>query len=131
MGRTIGTDQTGAVQRKHHGQILQRHIVNQLVRRAAKGGVDGHDGLDTFAGHAARKGHRMLLGDAHVVVAAGKALVELHHARAFAHGRCDAHQALILCGHVAQPLTEDLGKGLLGRRGRLDQPTLGSNLPGP
>ena len=131
MGRTIGTDQTGAVQCKHHGQILQRHIVDQLVIGALqKGGIDGHDGLDTFAGHAACKSHRMLLGDAHVVVAAGKALMELHHARAFAHGRCDAHQTLVLCGHVAQPLTEDLGEGLLGRRGRLDQAHAGVELAG-
>ena len=31
MRCAIGTDQTSAIQREHHWQVLQRHIMNQLV----------------------------------------------------------------------------------------------------
>ena len=115
MGRAIGPDQARAVQRKHHRQVLQRHIVDQLVVAALqKGRVDRHDGLEAFAGHAGSKGHRMLLGDADVVVTPGKALMKLDHARAFAHRRRDTDQARIVLGHVAQPAAKYLGEGLLG-----------------
>ena len=53
----------------------------------------------------------MLLGNAHIKVAFGKALVKFHHARAFTHGRGDAHQTRVFFGHVAQPLPKHLGKG--------------------
>ena len=64
----------------------------------------------------------MLLGNADVVIAAGETLVKLDHARAFAHGRRDAHQPRVLLGHVAQPAAKDLREGLLGRRGGFLQP---------
>ena len=123
VGCPIGTDQTCAIQRKHHRQILQRHVMNQLVISALqKGGIDCNHWLETFTGHAARKRHCMLLGNAYVVITTRKALVKLHHARAFAHGRRNAHQSLVLSGHIAQPVAEHLGKGLLGRRSGFDQP---------
>ena len=59
----------------------------------------------------------MLLGDADVVVALRVALLELDHARAFAHRRRDADQPLVGIGHVAQPLAEHLGEGGLAGRG--------------
>ena len=64
----------------------------------------------------------MLLGNTHVKVAGGETAVELHHARALAHGRRDAHQARIVLGHVAQPLTKHLGEGGFGFCVGLDQP---------
>ena len=73
----------------------------------------------------------MLLGNADVVVAVGKALLELDQPRAFAHGRRDAHQPAVVRGHVAEPLAEDLREGLLGHRGGLDQPHLRIKLAGP
>src|ERR1700722_16821854 len=50
----------------------------------------------------------MLLGDADVEITLGKTLGEFHHARAFAHRRCDADQARVLLRHVAQPVAEYL-----------------------
>ena len=70
----------------------------------------------------------MLLGNADVEIALREALLELDHARALAHGRRDADQARVLRRHVAQPLTEDLGKAELGRHRRLLQPDLGVEL---
>src|SRR5256885_11918627 len=49
----IGADQACAVQRKDHGQLLQRHVVDQLVVAALQeGGVDGNHGLEAFAGRS-------------------------------------------------------------------------------
>jgi hypothetical protein len=81
--------------------------VDQLVVGALQEGrVDRHHRLEPLAGDAGGEGHSMLLGDADVEVALGEALVELDHARALAHRRRDADQALVLLGHVAQPLAE-------------------------
>ena len=77
----VSAHQARTVERKHHGQVLQRHVVDHLVVAALqKGGVNGHHGFGAFAGHAGRKGDGVLLGNADVVVAVGKALVELDHA---------------------------------------------------
>ena len=120
MRRAVGTDNAGAVQREHHRQILQCHVVDQLVVGALQeGGINRHHRLEPLAGQAGGEGNRMLLGDADIVIALGKALMEINHARALAHGRRDAHQPRILVGHIAQPVAEDLSKRLLGRCGRL------------
>ena len=109
-----------AVQRKHHGQVLQGHVVDELVIAALQeGGVDGHHRLEALAGQAACEGHGVLLGDTHIVAALREALLKLHHARALEHGRRDAHQARVGRGHVAQPVAKHLGEGGLGRCGRL------------
>ena len=42
--------------------------------------------------------------------------MKLHHAGAFAHGGCDAHQPRVLFGHVTQPLTKHLCEGGFGWR---------------
>jgi len=131
MGGAVGPDQPGAVERKHHGQVLQRHVVDQLVvGPLQEGGVDRHHRPQSFAGQAGGEGDGMLLGDADVVIALGETLVELDHARALAHGRRDRHQLGVGGGHVAQPLPEHLGEGGLGRRGRLDQADLRVELAG-
>ncbi|MNS80830.1 hypothetical protein D3C72_1145270 [compost metagenome] len=115
----VGADQAGAVQREHHRQVLQRHVVDQLVIAALQeGGVDRHHRLQALAGQAAGEGHRVLLGDADVVVAVRETPLELDHAGAFAHCRGDADQALVGGGHVAQPVAEHLRVGLARRLGR-------------
>ncbi len=122
VGRAIGANQARAVQREGHVEVLQRHVVDQLVVAALQERrVDRQHGLDAFGGHAGGERHRMLLGDADVEVALRVFLVEADHARAFAHRRRDADQALIGRCHVAQPVAEDFGVGDLARRGgRLD-----------
>ncbi len=122
VGGAVGTDEAGPVEREHHRQVLDRDVVDQLVVAALQEGrVDRDHRLHALAGQTAGEGHRMLLGDADVEVALGEALLELDHARALAHRRRDADQALVLRRHVAQPLTEHLREGGLGRRrGLLD-----------
>ena len=118
----VGAHQAGAVQRERHVQVLQGHVVDQLVVGALqKGRVNGHDGFQAFASQARAEGHGMLFGNTDVEIAGRELLFEFHHARAFAHGRRDAHQALVVRGHVAQPVAEHFRVRHLGRRrGRLD-----------
>ena len=72
----------------------------------------------------------MLFGDADIVIALGKFFCELHQARTFAHRRGDADQALVLSGHVTQPVTEDLRvRRLAARLG--DNPGRGIELARP
>ena len=54
----------------------------------------------------------MLLGNAYIVVTVWKAVMELHHARPFAHGGGDGHQFGVGCRHVAQPSTKHLAECL-------------------
>ena len=92
---------------------MDQLVVGTLQER----GIDRHHRLQPFAGQPGGESHRMLLGNADVVIAVRKAPVKLDHARAFAHGGRDGHQALVVLGHVTQPLPKHLRKGGLGRRG--------------
>ena len=122
MRGTVRTDQASAVQRKHHGQVLQRHVVDQLVIAALQERrIDGDDRLQALAREATGKGDGVLLGNANVVVTIGKTPLKLHHAGTLTHGRRDTDEALVSGGHVAQPVAEHLGVRHLGRaRGGLD-----------
>ena len=79
MGGAVCADDTGAVDGKQYRQILQCHVVHQLVVGALQeGGVNCHHGLDAAAGQAGSKGHRVLLGNADIEIAFGKASLKLH-----------------------------------------------------
>ena len=119
MRRAISAHDASTIQCKHHWQVLQCYIVNQLVVGALQeSGIDGHHWLQTLACHACSKGHGVLFCNAHIVIALRILPAEIHHARAFTHGRRDAHQALVFCSHVAQPLAKYLGECGLGWRCR-------------
>ena len=72
----------------------------------------------------------MLLGNTHIEVTLRKALLELHHARTFTHSGCDAYQAFIGLGHVAQPSAKHLREGGFGCDRRLLQTDAGVKLAG-
>ena len=120
MRGPVGPHQTGPVQRKHHRQVLQRHVVQQLVvRPLQEGGIDGHHRHQPVAGHAGCEGHGVLLRNAHIEVTGGKTLLEFHQPRPLAHGRRDGHQPWLGLAHVADPVGKHLRVGgLPGRRGR-------------
>ena len=122
MGGTIGPHQAGAVEREHHRQILQSHVVNELVvATLQESGVDRHHRLQAFAGQTGCKGDCMLLCNADVEVARREAALELDHSRTLPHGGRDAHQARVGRRHVAKPFPEHLRERGLGGRGRLRQ----------
>ena len=116
MRGAIRPHQPSTVKGKHHREVLQRHIVNQLViGTLQKSGIDRHHGFEPFACQACGKGDRMLLCNAYVVITSGEAFLKLDHAGAFAHGRGNAYQALVNGSHVAQPLPKHLGERGFGR----------------
>ena len=77
MGRAVGADQAGAVDRKAHRQALDRDVMDDLVVAALQEGrIDRAERLVAFGRKARGEGHRMLLGDADVEGAVGEGLVE-------------------------------------------------------
>ncbi len=118
MCSTVSTNKSCTVERKHHGQVLQRYVVDQLVvRTLQESGVNRHHRLHPLTGQARCQRDGVLLGNTHVVITLGKPFVELDHPRALAHGGRDAHETIVLRGHVAQPLAKHLGERGLGWRG--------------
>ena len=97
MRRPIGADQTGAVERKDHGQILQGHVMKNVVNGPLhETGINANDRPQTAAGHAGRAGDGVFLGNAHVKGAARKFLLELDQPRPFEHRRGHGHDGGIL-----------------------------------
>ena len=109
MGGAVFAHQAGAVDGESHIQILDRHIVYQLVVASLQErGVDSHNRFLTLAGEAGAEGDGVLFGDGDIVKAFREAFGEFHHAGAFTHGRGDGDELVILFRHVAQPLAEDV-----------------------
>ena len=77
MGRPVGADEAGAVDGEAHRQVLDRHVVDDLVVGALQEGrIDRDERLEAFGGQAGGEGHRVLLGDADVEGARRKGLAE-------------------------------------------------------
>jgi hypothetical protein len=90
VGRTVGADQTGAVHGETHRQLLDRHVVDDLVVAALQEGrIDGAERLHPVGGETGGEGHRVLLGDADVVGAVREGLSEQVQPGARRHGRGD------------------------------------------
>jgi hypothetical protein len=67
---TVGPDESAAVEREHHGKVLQRDVVDELVvRPLQEGRVDRDDRLHAVHREARGERDRVLLGDADVEVA--------------------------------------------------------------
>ena len=82
MGRAVGADQSGAIDRKAYRQALDRDIVHHLVIGALQEGrIDRRKRLEAFGGEPAGESYRMLLGDADVEAAVGKFLLRTDRAR--------------------------------------------------
>ena len=97
MGRAVGADQAGTVDREAHRQALDRHVVDDLVIAALQEGrIDRAERLVAFGGKTGGEGHRMLLGDADVEGAVGEGLVENVDAGSRRHRRGDADDLLVL-----------------------------------
>ena len=112
MGRSVGTDLSGAIDGKGDVEVLQRDVVDQLVVGALKeGGVDGDHRFQAFASHAGGKRQRMLLGDADIRVSIREPLGEIHQAGALAHGRCNGPEPSVGFGGIADPVAEHPGVG--------------------
>ncbi len=79
MGRAVGADETGPVDRKAHRQFLDRHVMDDLIVAALqKGRIDRAERLVAFGRQAGREGDGMLLGDPDVEGALGKDFLETY-----------------------------------------------------
>ena len=77
MGRTVGADEAGAVEREPHRQPLDRDVVHDLVVGALQEGrIDRGERLVALGRKPGRERHGVLLGDADVEGAVGKRLAE-------------------------------------------------------
>ena len=104
VGRAVGADQTGPVDGEAHRQILDRHVVDDLIVGALQEGrIDGAEGPHALRGEAGGEGHRMLLGDADVERAIGEGLGEAVDAGAGRHGGGDRDD-----GRIALRLPDEL-----------------------
>ena len=109
-------DQPGAVHREHDVQPLQADVVDDLVVGALEeGGVDRRDRLRALERQASGEEDRVLLGDAHVVVALRQLLLEDVQAGAGVHGRGDADHPVVAAALCHERVAED-GR-VLRRRG--------------
>ena len=110
MGRPVGADEAGAVDGKAHRQLLDRHVVHDLVVGALQEGrIDGGERPEAFGGQPRREGHRMLLGDADVEGAPRESLAEQIEAGARRHRRGDGDDAVVLLGLADEALGERPG----------------------
>ena len=77
MGRPVGADKAGAVERKTHRQRLDGDVVHHLVVGALQESrIDRGEGFEAFDGKPAAEGHRVLLGNADIEAAVGEFLRE-------------------------------------------------------
>ena len=117
VGGAVGADQAAAIQGEQDRQVLDRHVVYQLVVGALqKGRIDRDHRMHAFGGHAGGQGHGVLFGDADVEVPVRVALCEFDHSGAFAHRWRDRGEPFVAFGGLAQPVAENLGIAGLAAR---------------
>ena len=117
MGRAVGAHEPGAIDGEAHRQLLDRHVMHDLVIGALQEGrVDRGERPHALGRQPGGEGHRMLLGDADIEAALGELLGELVEPGARRHGRVDGDDLLVLLGHLDQRVGEHLGVARRARR---------------
>ncbi len=83
VGRTVGTDEAGAVEREADREFLDGDVVHDLVVGALQEGrIDRRERLVALGREAGREGDAVLLGDADIESAIGERLAEVVEAGA-------------------------------------------------
>ena len=112
MGRAVRADEPGTVHGEAHRQLLDRHVMDDLVVGALQERrIDGRERLVAFGREPGREGDRVLLGDADIEGAIRKHLLENVETRAGRHGGVDGNDALVLPGLFDQAFGEHFGVG--------------------
>ena len=77
MSLSVASHQSGPVDGKYHRQVLDAHVMQDLViSPLQEGGIDGDHRLQSAGRKSRRKGHRMLLRNSHVKKAVGIGMAE-------------------------------------------------------
>ena len=101
--------QPGPVQTDHHRQPQHGHVVDDVVvSPLRKGTIYVAERLQPVLRHAAREGHRMPLGNAHVERPLRQGLHHDVHRAARRHGRRHAHYARVLLCQFEQRVSKHL-----------------------
>ena len=112
MGRAVGADEPGPVDREAHRQVLDRDVVHDLIVGALQEGrVDRAERLEALGGETRGEGDRMLLGDADVEGAVGIGVAEQVDAGARRHRGGDGDDLLVARGLGDQRIAEHAGIG--------------------
>ena len=115
VGHAVLAHDAAPVEAHHHGQILDRDVVDHIVvsplheRR-----IDVAERHHARSGHPGREGHGMALGDTHVEATRRHGVHEHVHRTPRRHGRRDAHDPRVEPGQFDERLAEDI---LVTRRG--------------
>ena len=77
MGLPVASHQPGPVDGKDHGQVLDAHIMQNLViSPLQEGGIDGDHRLQSSRRKSGREGHRMLFRNPNVKEPVGIGVAE-------------------------------------------------------
>lgn len=114
VGRPVVSDKAAAVQHHSDGQVLDGHVVDDLVVSALhERRVDADKGLEALAGHSGSHRHGVLLGNSHVKGSLGKPAPENVHSGPAGHGGGNSDDAAVLDGGVDEGVGKDGGKARL------------------
>ena len=109
MRGAIVTDDARAVDAQHDVQVLQRHVMHDIViGPLEEGGVDIAVGQHAGFGETGAERHRMPFGDTHVIDAFRQLFLHDAHAASAGHRRSDAYYPLVRFRHLQQRLAEHL-----------------------
>ena len=109
---TVGTHKTRSVDRKAHRQLLDRHVVhNLIVGPLQECRVDRRERLETLRRQARAERHTMLLRDPHVERAIRMRLLEQVQTRPVRHRRRDRNHPVVLVRFLDQAVRKHLCVG--------------------
>ncbi len=110
--RAIGSGQARAVEGEGHRKVLQRHFLEDLVKRSLKeGGVDIDDRPKAALGEPRRERDGVRFADADVEKAIGKVGAELFELVALTHGGGDDRDARVVSHRDADGGRDGVGEG--------------------
>ena len=110
--RAVRADQPGAIEGEADRQVLNRHVMHELVVAALQEGrIDGAERPVAFRRQASGKRHRMLLGNADVEHPLGKDRLHSVQSGPVRHGGGNADDFGVATRFLDQRVGEDTGIG--------------------
>ena len=107
MRGAVCAHKAGAIQRKAHGEILDAHVMHDLIVAALQEcRIDRAERAIALACKASGKRHRMLFGDAHIERARRVSLPKQIKPGASRHGGCHGDDAIIVRGFFHEAFGE-------------------------
>ena len=126
VGRPVGADQPGAVEAEDDRQVLQRHLLEDLVvRPLEERAVDVDDRPGARLGHPGGEGDGVALADADVEELVGEGLADPLELVPLAHRRGDHRDRGVALARREQRVADRVGVGPARRGLERDDPVAG------